>query len=179
LAFDLSSMFFEFILFVVAISWRTIFTKTLLLFHWHFASIDKNSLASLSLTFLYFFFPPIVVQEVKYLFLIFVPLMFFLNFLHSLFLFLFVVVSPFVILLFSFVCLFSRYYKWCFGFKFNIKSLHFHFMVSFDIVFLLFKKIPFVVFFKLQITLVHIDFLFLDYFHYPKLLVLNFANKWR
>jgi hypothetical protein len=57
LAFDLSSMFFEFTLFVVAISWRTIFTKTLLLFHWHFASIDKNSFASLSLTFLYFFSP--------------------------------------------------------------------------------------------------------------------------
>jgi hypothetical protein len=68
---------------------------------------------------------------------------------------------PFAILLFSFVCLFSRYYKWCFGFKFNIKSLGFHFMVSFNIVFLLFKIFLFVVLLKLQIILVHIDFYFL------------------
>lgn len=58
LTFDVSSMFLEFILFVVAILWKTIFTRALLLFYWHFASIDRNSLASLSLTFLYFVFFP-------------------------------------------------------------------------------------------------------------------------
>ncbi len=135
-----------------------------LLFHWHFASIDRNSLFSLSMTSLYFYLFLYCCSRGKR----FVSHFCAFNVSSLLFAFIFFVVIcsclfffPFAILLFSFVCLFSRYYKWCFGFKFNIKSPCFHFMVSFNIVFLPFKKFPFVIFFKLQIILVHIDFYFL------------------